>query len=298
MELRQLKYFLAVADSRSFVSAASTLYVSRQAVSKAVGQLEAELGVELFTRDSTGAFLTPAGRMFYDRVRPNVKELEQVCSDMQQYGARYQQRVRVVFSVGIMQLYEKPLQDFRLEQENLALEYQERPHELCLDTLREHQADLLICTGKPKSGEFSVHPITQSPYGVLIKETDALKTEKSLGLDDLSWIPLAALRDGATEELQEKYSLRLQYQGYDLYRLFSLTAEGRCAMLLPMCMVPRQMQGLIWLPLEDVEPWTLYSVCLRSLEHNVLYHTMIEELQSRVLRNALALREKGGIGVV
>lgn len=288
MELRQLKYFLAVADTRSFVSAASKLYVSRQAVSKAVGQLEAELGVELFARDSSGAYLTPAGLMFYDRIRSSVKELEQVLSDMQQYGARYQQRVRVVFSVGIMQLYEKALQDLRMEQENLAVEYQECPHEQCLDTLREHQADLLICTGKPKTGEFSVHTITRSPYGVLIQETEALKNEESLGLDDLNWIPLAALRDGAAEELREKYGLRLQYQGYDLYRLFSLTAEGRCAMLLPMCMVPRQLQGLMWLPLEDVEPWTLYSVCLKSLENNILYHTTIEELQSRVLRNTPA----------
>ena len=39
MELRQLRYFLSVADCRSFVSAAAGLYVSRQAVSKAVSQL-------------------------------------------------------------------------------------------------------------------------------------------------------------------------------------------------------------------------------------------------------------------
>ena len=44
MELRQLKYFLEVADARSFVGAANNLFVSRQAVSKAVGQLEGELG--------------------------------------------------------------------------------------------------------------------------------------------------------------------------------------------------------------------------------------------------------------
>lgn len=298
MELRQLKYFLAVADARSFVGAANMLYVSRQAVSKAVGQLEAELGVELFVRDSSGAFLTPAGLMFYDRVRSSVKELEKVSSDMQKYGARYQQRVRVVFSVGIMQLYEKTLRELRMEQENLALEYQECPHELCLNTLEEHQADLLICTGKPKSGEFSVHTITRSPYGVLIQETEALKAEESLGLEDLNWIPLAALRDGATEKLREEHGLHLQYQGYDLYRLFSLTAEGRCAMLLPMCMIPKQMQGLMWLPLENVEPWTLYSVCLRSLENNVLYHSTIEELQNRVLRSAPALAEERGKSVV
>ena len=74
MELRQLRYFLAVADSRSFVSAAQALYISRQAISKAIAQLEEELRVRLFMRDSNGAFLTPAGIMFYDRVRPVLLE--------------------------------------------------------------------------------------------------------------------------------------------------------------------------------------------------------------------------------
>ena len=80
MELRQLKYFLEVADARSFVGAANNLFVSRQAVSKAVGQLEGELGVELFVRDPSGAFLTPAGLIFYDRIRSSVMELERVCN--------------------------------------------------------------------------------------------------------------------------------------------------------------------------------------------------------------------------
>ena len=78
MELRQLKYFLAVADARSFVAAAESQYISRQAISKSVAQLEQELNVELFMRDSGGAFLTPAGMMFYERVRSLVMELDSV----------------------------------------------------------------------------------------------------------------------------------------------------------------------------------------------------------------------------
>lgn len=284
MELRQLKYFLSVADQRSFVGAANKLYISRQAVSKAVSQLEAELGVELFARDSSGAFLTPAGLMFYDRIRGSVKELEQVCREMQQYGARYQQRVRMAFSLGILQMYEKALDQFDREQENLILEYRELPHQMCLDVLREHRADMLISTEKPKDAEFSAHTLTRSPYGVLLQRTEALEEIESLALEDLNWIPLAALEDGGIDQMQEKHGLQLQYRGYDLYRLFCLVKEGRCAMLMPMCMVPEQMEGLIWLPLEGMEPWALYSICLRSLEKNVLYHTMIEELQSRVLR--------------
>ena len=145
MELRQLKYFLTVADTRSFVSAAGVLFVSRQAVSKAIGQLEAELGVELFVRDSSGAFLTPAGLMFYDRVRSSVMELEQVRMEMQRFGPRYLQRVRVVLGMGILQMYEKALQGFRIEQENLALEYAEYPDSECFTALREHKADLAVC---------------------------------------------------------------------------------------------------------------------------------------------------------
>ena len=89
MELRQLKYFLAVADARSFVSAAEKQFVSRQAISKSVAQLEEELNVELFMRDSSGAFLTPAGIMFYERARAVVMELDNLRDQMQAYGTRY-----------------------------------------------------------------------------------------------------------------------------------------------------------------------------------------------------------------
>ena len=100
MEIRQLKYFLAVAEQKSFVNAANQLFVSRQAISKAIGQLETELNVELFMRNTNGAFLTPAGIMFYDRIRSSVTDFEQIRSDMQEYGARYRQMVRMAFSVG------------------------------------------------------------------------------------------------------------------------------------------------------------------------------------------------------
>ena len=286
MELRQLKYFLAVADARSFVGAANTLFVSRQAVSKAVGQLETELGVELFMRDSSGAFLTPAGLMFYDRIRSSVMELERVCTEMQRFGPRYRQRVRLAFGLGIMALYETSLQQFRLEQENLALDYQEYPDSVCLEQLREHKADLAICAGAMQSPEMAVQVLRTSPYGVLIQDREALRSVDNLELKDLSWIPLAGLQDMATEHLRQKHGLHLQYQGYDLYRLFSLTREGKCALLLPQCLIPWKIKGLQWLALDHVEPWTLCSVCLRSMENNVLYHTTIEELQQDVFRNA------------
>ena len=97
MELRQLRYFLSVADTRSFVSAAGKLFISRQAISKAISQLESELNVELFMRDSNGAFLTPAGVMFYERVRTLVMEFDNLGADMKNYGTRFHQHIRLAF---------------------------------------------------------------------------------------------------------------------------------------------------------------------------------------------------------
>ncbi|WP_310567096.1 LysR family transcriptional regulator, partial [Hydrogenophaga sp.] len=65
MELRQLKYFLAIADSGSFSAAAERVFVAQSALSHQMAQLEGELGVALFLRTRRGVALTEAGQRFY-----------------------------------------------------------------------------------------------------------------------------------------------------------------------------------------------------------------------------------------
>jgi DNA-binding transcriptional LysR family regulator len=60
-EIRELRYFVAVAEERRFTHAAQRLYITQQSVSAAIAQLERRLGVELLVRDRQGLRLTPAG---------------------------------------------------------------------------------------------------------------------------------------------------------------------------------------------------------------------------------------------
>ncbi|CAM3333706.1 LysR family transcriptional regulator [Mycobacterium intermedium] len=69
MELRQLEYFLAVADNLSFTRAARQLNVVQSGVSATIKALERELGAELFVRHPTGTALTPAGQ----ELRPHAR---------------------------------------------------------------------------------------------------------------------------------------------------------------------------------------------------------------------------------
>ena len=69
MELRHLKYFVAIAEERSFTRAAERLWVAQPGLSSQIRRLENELGVQLFERHSRGVDLTDAGRMFLERAR-------------------------------------------------------------------------------------------------------------------------------------------------------------------------------------------------------------------------------------
>ena len=69
MELRHLRYFVAIAEERSFTRAAERLWVAQPGLSTQIRRLESELGIQLFERHTRGVDLTDAGEVFLERAR-------------------------------------------------------------------------------------------------------------------------------------------------------------------------------------------------------------------------------------
>ena len=76
MKLRHLEAFLAVAEAGTISAAARARNVSQPALSKTIGELEAQLGTELFTRTGRQAILTPAGEAFRRHALSSLQSLE------------------------------------------------------------------------------------------------------------------------------------------------------------------------------------------------------------------------------
>ena len=72
VELRHLRYVVAVAEETSFTSAARRVHVAQQVFSTQIRQLEESLGVQLLERTSRGALLAAAGEAFLDSARDAV----------------------------------------------------------------------------------------------------------------------------------------------------------------------------------------------------------------------------------
>ncbi len=82
VDLRQLKYFVVIAEHENFSRAAQQLYVAQSALSRRMRDLEEELGVRLFERHLRGAALTSEGRDLLNRARYLLRGFEQLRSDL------------------------------------------------------------------------------------------------------------------------------------------------------------------------------------------------------------------------
>ena len=76
MELRQLRYFLTVADFKNFTRAAAVVHIAQSALSRQIRKLEDELGAVLLYRNGRTATLTEAGKRFYDHAKLVLRQLD------------------------------------------------------------------------------------------------------------------------------------------------------------------------------------------------------------------------------
>jgi LysR family nitrogen assimilation transcriptional regulator len=83
MDIKRIEYLIQVAEFGSFSKAATVVGIAQPALGRQVQKLEEDCGVRLLYRHGRGVSLTPEGEMFIDRVRPLLRQLEAVATDLQ-----------------------------------------------------------------------------------------------------------------------------------------------------------------------------------------------------------------------
>lgn len=95
MELRQLEYFLEVADTRSFTKASENLRVTQPSITKSIQNLEYELGTSLFDRSVKPIGLTESGDRLRQRLLPILRELQDTVQEISDMSAAKLETVRI-----------------------------------------------------------------------------------------------------------------------------------------------------------------------------------------------------------
>lgn len=190
MELRQVRYFLAVAESRHFGRAAEQLHVVQPAVSQQVSRLERELGVRLLNRDTRNVSLTAEGTAFLRHAPEILAAVERAAAAAR--GARQPDRVlRVGTGSGLGDLLGAVLAELSRTHPHLSIELvrlkePERLRELAVGRLgaaviRRSFADL-------PSG-LSLHQIVTEPLIAALPVTLTAPARRTVRLSELAAVP-------------------------------------------------------------------------------------------------------------
>ncbi|WP_432876648.1 LysR family transcriptional regulator [Kribbella sp. CA-245084] len=182
MELRTLRYFVAVAEELHFGRAAVRLQMSQPPLSRAIKQLERELGATLFDRSAAGVALTPAGVVLLEEAKTLLEQADQVPARV---------RGAVTFTIGMLGDSTDPGAT-RLaaayRRQHPGLEVRIREADLTDPTcgLRAGLVDVALTRAPFDETGLTVHELRADPVGAVLRADDSLAQRGELKLADLA----------------------------------------------------------------------------------------------------------------
>lgn len=195
MELQQLRFFIAAAESESFTRGARRVFVSQPALSASISRLETELGVRLFTRNRRNVALTPAGRTLLKRARKIVEELHQARDELIHHDEQRRLRLGVINTLSIAQVA-RLLEQYRRENPGLKLRIHDATGPEMEQLARQGRIDmaLTLLPQHPDSDRpfVQAQPLFSEGYAVAMASDHPLSQSSSISLDDIQDEPFIA----------------------------------------------------------------------------------------------------------
>lgn len=201
VDLRQLRYFVAVAEARGFRSASRALFVAQPALSSALQQLEGELGVELLHRTARGVALTDAGRALLTHAHSILRQTDEATAAMREC-ARRQPGIRVGVVAGVLaasELTAPIVQDYREARPDLLLELEELSFCDQVSPLLSGHFDVALVRDPLQHVELEVVPIALERRALMVGAEHELAEESEVDVADVlreRTLPLGAPGSG------------------------------------------------------------------------------------------------------
>jgi DNA-binding transcriptional LysR family regulator len=188
VELRHLRYFVAVAEEASFTSAARRVHVAQQVLSTQIRQLEESIGVRLLERTSRGVRLTAAGEAFLDAARETLASLDRGVTAARNAAHATPGRL----SVALLAAFQRACPDVGVELRTFDLT---QPAAGLLD----HSTDVALVRPPVAAPGLSLEALEDEPRVFVLPSDHALAGRGQLTLADvagLRWIAASPATDG------------------------------------------------------------------------------------------------------
>jgi DNA-binding transcriptional LysR family regulator len=198
MELRQLQYFVAVAEEANFTRAAQRVHISQSGVSAQIRQLERELGHQLFDRSTRIARLTAAGAAALEPARAALAAASSVQEAVDEVAGLLRGRLSIGMVIGctIRPLF-IAMEKFHRDHPGVEIAVQEGNSDRMIDTVRSGELDVALigAAGEPPDG-LEAMTIVSENLAALVPLGHRLAKRRRLALDQLDGEPIVSMPVG------------------------------------------------------------------------------------------------------
>jgi len=243
MELRQLRYLVALADERHFTRAAAREHVAQPALSQQIRRLEAELGLPLVERTTRRVALTEAGELLAARARRALAEVTAARDELGMLAGVQRGHVTIgaLHTMGPVDL-SLLLATFHERHPAIELTVREQSSEELADMLRDDELDLafLSVTERIESRGLGLHRMIEEELVAVLPCDHRLARRRRVRLAELARDPFVSFREGA--RLRELLVSAARGAGFDPHialesnesrRIRSLVSRGLGVAILP-----------------------------------------------------------------
>lgn len=175
MELRQIKYFIKVAELEHVSEAAAELHVAQSAVSRQIANLEDELGVKLFLRGGRRIRLTPVGEIFLERVKSAMNEFDKAEREIYEYLNPEAGTIRLGFPTSLAaKTLPNVISAFRKEHPQIGFQLQQGTVKELSEAVVQGHIDIAFVSPVPSSDpQLDGHIFLLKNDGLIIKTARA-----------------------------------------------------------------------------------------------------------------------------
>jgi DNA-binding transcriptional LysR family regulator len=288
MELRHLRYFVAVAEAGGVTKAALQLGIQQPPLGQQIRALEHELGVDLFDRAPKRITLNPAGKVFLEDARRILAEVSTMVAHVRRFARGEQGRLAVGFtsSASFHRLIPQLLRKFRETYPNVEIDVEEREtYELIL-ALEERRIDAaFLRIGVEGFSNLEGHVLDREPMVAAIPSDHrfASAQHKSLSLKNFAGEPIVVYRrpdgpgifNGVFMAFEKARVVpKTVDEVHRMVAALNLVAAGRGMTIVPASMSALHPEAIVYrsIPQREILPIPLYFIHRRDADLQLIHN--------------------------
>jgi DNA-binding transcriptional LysR family regulator len=247
VDLRQLKYFLAIAQEGQVTRAAKLLNMEQPPLSRQLKQMEEELGVRLFDRNKMRLKLTAAGEVFRDKALSLLLQFDEMIKEVKEI----EEGVRGILSIGsvvsCISLLPQQIELFREQFPLVTFKISEGDHYFLGEQLEKREIELVLARlpfeAQTQPQQYSILPLPSDPFVAVIPSSWTQYSDvRAINMKDIASFPFLTLKTDKTTRMHDQVVNECKRHGFEpsiicecssVAIIMSLIAQGIGATVFP-----------------------------------------------------------------